>query len=578
VLVGGRSFHEREEVLAISNARCAIEWPDDEQRVFATLRGPFFALGDDALLAYREGAKSLHPLRRGTEAEELGSAEQEVADALGILRKLHLRRNHRPIADTISRLLDAVRAHAGIAIWPTGEQALANCLRVIDQARRFESRGATSFRAFVLRMEGDAERADAEDAPVVEEGSEGVRIMTVHRAKGLEFPIVVLVDPTCASSRDQPSRHVDAERGLWAEPLCGCIPAELHEASEDELRRDAAEAVRVAYVAATRARELLVVPVIGDEELPGWLEVLREVVHPERAACRSATPVAGCPPFGEDSVLDRPRQAGPRPRHNVAPGGHLPRRGGHEVVWWDPSTLQLGIEEDVGLRQHKILEADEDGRVADAGERAHAQWQRAREAALLRGSTPAWRVHPVTSIVSAEATDAPGTSSGVLLERVQLDRSGRPGGKRFGSLVHAALAVVDLEADSAGVKAALRAQGRMIGASADELAAAQVAIEAALVHPILRRAARSHADGGLRRETPMLMCRADGSIVEGIVDLAFREVQDSGAGEGRWIVVDFKTDRELGARRSEYEAQVRLYAEGITAATGEATVPILLVV
>ena len=48
VLVGGRSFHEREEVQAIRNALCAIEWPDDELRVFATLRGTLFALGDDA--------------------------------------------------------------------------------------------------------------------------------------------------------------------------------------------------------------------------------------------------------------------------------------------------------------------------------------------------------------------------------------------------------------------------------------------------------------------------------------------------------------------------------------------------
>ena len=42
-----------------------------------------------------------------------------------------------------------IRAHAGIAMWPTGEQALANCLRLVDLARRFEQRGASSFRAFV---------------------------------------------------------------------------------------------------------------------------------------------------------------------------------------------------------------------------------------------------------------------------------------------------------------------------------------------------------------------------------------------------------------------------------------------
>ena len=54
VLVGGRSFHDREEIIAIRNALTAIEWPDDELKVFATLRGPFFAIGDEALLVFRQ--------------------------------------------------------------------------------------------------------------------------------------------------------------------------------------------------------------------------------------------------------------------------------------------------------------------------------------------------------------------------------------------------------------------------------------------------------------------------------------------------------------------------------------------
>jgi ATP-dependent helicase/nuclease subunit A len=54
VLVGGRSFHDREEILALRNALTAIEWPDDELRVYATLRGPFVALSDDTLFSYRQ--------------------------------------------------------------------------------------------------------------------------------------------------------------------------------------------------------------------------------------------------------------------------------------------------------------------------------------------------------------------------------------------------------------------------------------------------------------------------------------------------------------------------------------------
>jgi hypothetical protein len=61
---------------------------------------------------------------------QLDPVAHEVADALALLASLHSGRNHRPIAQTILMLLEAVRAHASIALWPTGEQALANCLRL----------------------------------------------------------------------------------------------------------------------------------------------------------------------------------------------------------------------------------------------------------------------------------------------------------------------------------------------------------------------------------------------------------------------------------------------------------------
>jgi len=115
---------------------------------------------------------------------QLDAVAHEVGDALSLLARLHAGRNQRPIAQTIMMLLDAVRAHAGIALWPNGEQALANCLRLVDLARRFEH-GASSFRAFVEQIDADADDGEAAEAPIVEEGTEGVRVMTVHKAKGL---------------------------------------------------------------------------------------------------------------------------------------------------------------------------------------------------------------------------------------------------------------------------------------------------------------------------------------------------------------------------------------------------------
>ena len=143
---------------------------------------------------------------------------------------------------------------------PAGERVLANVLQVVELARQYEADGGISFRGFVDALREAAERSEAPEAPVVEEGSDGVRLMTVHKAKGLEFPVVVLADMTCKLSRADASRHIDAARGLCAMPLIGCTPWDLLDHEAEECARDDAEGVRLAYVAATRARDVLVVP------------------------------------------------------------------------------------------------------------------------------------------------------------------------------------------------------------------------------------------------------------------------------------------------------------------------------
>ena len=223
-------------------------------------------------------------------------------------------------------------------------------------ARHFE-RGASSFRAFVEKLEADAEQGEADEAPIVEEGVEGVRVMTVHKAKGLEFPVVILADPTCRAARDTPSRHVDPIRRLWVEPLCGSAPIELLEAADEELRRDHAEAVRVAYVAATRARDLLIAPVCGDQPISGWLDVLKPTLYPPEESRRNSARADGCPSFGEDSVLDRGAKGAPPVGGSVRPGLHRPFPDGPQIIWWDPSVLALDVERHVEEGTHRATQS-----------------------------------------------------------------------------------------------------------------------------------------------------------------------------------------------------------------------------
>jgi ATP-dependent exoDNAse (exonuclease V) beta subunit len=571
VLVGGRSFHDREEVIALRNAITAIEWPDDELRVFATLRGPLFALGDEALLAFRQHVdgdgvlktRRLNPVH-WIDRAALNPAAIEVADALHLLRILHVQRNHRPIAETITTLLEKIRAHAGIALWPSGEQALANCQRLIDMARHFEQ-GASSFRAFVERLEADAERGEADEAPIVEEGTEGVRIMTVHKAKGLEFPVVVLADPTCNAARETPSRHVDPHRHLWVEPLCGSAPVELLEAADEELRRDQAEAIRVAYVAATRARDLLVAPVCGDQPIEGWLDVLQPVLYPANEWRRNSALALGCPAFGEESVVDRGPEGHPPGIGSVRPGLHRPMQDGPQVVWWDPTVLALEVEEHTALRHQRILEVDPLGSAAAASEQNYAAWKAAREALISRASQPSISVQTVTALARSEAPEYFRTRPSVQVEMIDRGDSERPSGRRFGALVHAMLASIDLDAGLDAIQTSGAINGRLVGAPEEEIRAAVVTVRAALGHPILQTAAASARKGELRRETPVLLTLDDGSLVEGVVDLAFREDTPDFNG---WTVLDFKTDREFATSSDRYTAQVNTYSEAIRRATG----------
>src|SRR5262249_56251759 len=77
------------------------------------------------------------------------------------------------------------------------------------------------------------------------------------------FPVVILGDPTASAAPRLPGRHMDAARRLWVEPLAGCVPVELLENAEAARAADVAESRRLAYVAATRARDLLVLPALG---------------------------------------------------------------------------------------------------------------------------------------------------------------------------------------------------------------------------------------------------------------------------------------------------------------------------
>jgi ATP-dependent exoDNAse (exonuclease V) beta subunit len=570
LLVGGKTFHEREEIETIRAALAAIEWPDDELSVFATVRGALFAVGDEELLDYHHRVGRLHPFRVPAEVPSHLSA---IPEALRLLADLHRRRNRVPVAETIGRLLDETRAHVGLALRQAGEQALANVLHVAELARQYELGGGISFRGFVEELREAAGSGQATEAPILEDGSDGVRLMTVHKAKGLEFPVVILADITAKLARDTAERHIDVARGVCALRLGGWAPDELLLREAEECARDRSEGIRIAYVAATRARDLLVVPAVGDEAFEGgWTEPLNAAVYPAVGRRRESTRGAGCPEFrSRDSVLSRPG-GDPASATTVAPGAH--DVGSHTVVWWDPRALRLDVRSSFGLRRDDLISKEVDPALIEAGLAAHDEWTRRRRALVAQGARPSVGVRTVTDWARDESCGLPPGVGPAPVAMVSVARPAdstapRQFGARYGTLVHAMLAGIALDATAEDTARVAALHGRVFGASDEEVASAAAAVSAALADPIMARARSAVRAGRLLRETPVTLQDENGALIEGVLDLAF------GDGTG-WTVVDFKTDREMARDARIYERQLLLYRAALARVFGEPVSAVLI--
>jgi len=148
----------------------------------------------------------------------------------------------------------------------------------------------------------------------------------------------------------------------------------------------------------------------------------------------------------------------------------------------------------------------------------------------------------------------------------------RPFGPRFGTLVHATLAIVPLDAGEHVITSVARAQGRILPTAGkdpyadEEVYAAAEVVWSLLRSPLFDRVRTAERTGRCDRELPIIWKAPDGTLIEGTIDLAF----DDGSG---LTVVDFKTDRELSMDLDRYTRQLTVYCRALgtirkTTATG----------
>ncbi len=260
----------------------ALANPLDEEALYSTLASPLVGLSRNglALLALRARADG-----RGAweTALELGPDQLLEADDRERLRELCERlvaeraeAPRRTISQLIERALaasDYVKYVLGLE-W--GERRLANIHKLLRLARRFEAGEGRDLRGFLEHIEHlmSAVGASESDAPVEGVEPDAVRLMSIHGAKGLEFPVVCVADLGRAPNTRMPDLIVDGARlGLQLVRLDGgkATPTLNYEQLAEERRRaEAEEEDRILYVAMTRARERIVLS--GAIDFERWPE------------------------------------------------------------------------------------------------------------------------------------------------------------------------------------------------------------------------------------------------------------------------------------------------------------------
>jgi ATP-dependent exoDNAse (exonuclease V) beta subunit len=255
----GSLVFQTQEVRDLINILAAIDDSADQVAIVAALRSPGLACSDVDLVRHKLAGGSFNYLRPENPAGP-------VTDALARLRRLHDLRPSWSLATLAHEVLSETGIIASAILDTRDRDSFRRGRFIVDQARAFEADGPQPLRAFVAWLEERSSRplVDHEGA-ALDQDEDAVRVLTVHGAKGLEFPIIIMAGfGTDPRSPGVPTFAVDPASGELA--VCvgaksrgnQCTAGPVAAIDENEKKHAAAEQIRLLYVAATRARDHLV--------------------------------------------------------------------------------------------------------------------------------------------------------------------------------------------------------------------------------------------------------------------------------------------------------------------------------
>lgn len=486
---GGRLFLEdplhRQFVLGLR----ALANRDDGVAQMALHRPPFFAVAlSDLALARQE------PCPADVQAR-LKPIDDLIAD-------LRMRRFDRLPGETARDLLERSAFGRHVALGPNGAQRLSQLRELCFVLDRLALKLGLDFDAATAELRDWVTGSPPQLDPPHPVASEVVQVLSIHQAKGLEYPMVALWD---AQAKWAPQRDADAwlvsrdgtewaialERFKWAEPEAAGF-------ADRDFTYAGTERQRLIYVAATRARDLLVIPSAGDRMKP------------------------------ESFIMDRLIEAAPKGTVRVLPQ-------------WVDGEPEPEWAEDTHRFEFATLPAAP-AQLVDT-----AEWDSAAAAAAKATLAPIAVSKEAIRVVEAMRAE----DEDEVAEPPEKAREGRFG-RAFGSTVHRALGLALLDASLPLGAAVARA------AKEYELTAHFAEAEADVKRTLETLAASGLARGAVADfaiEYPVAMPSAAG-LLGGFIDLL--------VAKPTWMVIDFKTDRrpqgDAVAAHPEYAEQVRSYA------------------
>ncbi len=281
ITIAGRGFYDRPEIRDVLNALAAIHDPTDDLALAGLLRSPAIGLSDADL--YRLRFTDDGQPRSLWKALKISEVFENLE---GLIAELHDLAGRVSVAEVLKRFLDLTHYRAMLSAVPQGYRLRRNVDKLLADAHASRLISLGEFLEYVQTLEDTGVReGEAPVDPSTGAGGGAVQLMTVHKAKGLEFPIVVIADAAHELPNRSSSVLIDEQLGLRVDlaNADGAHPVTYRLARLNEQAKDDAEDKRLLYVAATRAKEKLIVSghakvnTKGTLALRGWLSRLGEV-------------------------------------------------------------------------------------------------------------------------------------------------------------------------------------------------------------------------------------------------------------------------------------------------------------